>query len=134
LELALSIWLFSYLAFDRIYARRTQALIRLIAILNDISRDSSLNYGELLWISRLTILLRLNLEIIFKSFVILDMILVRFWNRILNQNVLTFLFNIIHRHQYNFVELMYLRLFFFTWVSYYLVIQTIFNLRCLRAG
>ena len=134
MELALSIWLFSYLAFDRIYARRTQALIRLIAILNDISRDSSLNYGELLWISRLTILLRLNLEIIFESFVILNMILVRFWNRILNQNVLTFLFNIIHRHQYNFVELMYLRLFFFTWVSYYLVIQTIFNLRCLRAG
>ena len=134
MELALSIWLFSYLAFDRIYARRTQALIRLIAILNDISRDSSLNYGELLWISRLTILLRLNLEIIFESFVILNMILVRFWNRILNQNVLTFLFNIIHRHQYNFVELMYLRWFFFTWVSYYLVIQTIFNLRCLRAG
>ena len=134
MELALSIWLFSYLAFDRIYARRTQALIRLIAILNDISWNSSLHYGELLWISRLTILLRLNLEIIFKSFVILNMILVRFWNRILNQNVLTFLFNIIHRHQYNFVELMYLRLFFFTWVSYYLVIQTIFNLRCLRAG
>ena len=134
MELALSIWLFSYLAFDRIYARRTQALIRLIAILNDISWNSSLNYGDLLWISWLTVFMWLNLKIIFKSFVILNMILVRFWNRILNQNVLTFLFNIIHRHQYNFVELMYLRLFFFTWVSYYLVIQTIFNLRCLRAG